>query len=85
MQNWLRGAFIALASAAVALAVSQMMRDPVEGQTPDIKVLRTADGKPDLNGIWQALGTAHWNLAGPSGSNAALCSSLAPCWRFPRV
>ena len=23
---------------------------------------RTADGKPNLNGIWQALGTAHWNL-----------------------
>jgi hypothetical protein len=62
MQNWLKGTLIALASAAVALAVSQMMRDPVEGQTPDIKVLRTADGKPDLNGIWQALGTAHWNL-----------------------
>lgn len=23
---------------------------------------RTPDGKPDLNGIWQALGTAHWDL-----------------------
>ena len=23
---------------------------------------RTPDGKPDLNGIWQALGSAHWNL-----------------------
>jgi hypothetical protein len=62
MQNWLRGAAIALVSAAVALSISQMMRNPVEGQTPEIKVLRTADGKPDLNGIWQALGTAYWNL-----------------------
>lgn len=23
---------------------------------------RTWDGHPDLNGIWQAIGTAHWNL-----------------------
>ena len=31
---------------------------------------RTADGKPNLNGIWQAMNTAHWDLephaAGPS-------------------
>lgn len=25
---------------------------------------RAADGKPDLNGIWQALGTAHWDIEG---------------------
>lgn len=25
---------------------------------------RTHDGKPDLNGIWQALGTAHWDIEG---------------------
>ena len=62
MYTWLRGASIAIVSAAVAVAVSQTLRKPVEGQTPDIKVLRGADGKPNLNGIWQALGTAHWDL-----------------------
>lgn len=25
-------------------------------------VPRLFDGKPDLNGVWQAIGTAHWNL-----------------------
>lgn len=36
------------------------------------KVQRTADGKPDLNGTWQTMGSAHWNIephmakAGPS-------------------
>ena len=29
---------------------------------------RTPDGKPDLNGIWQVLSTAHWNLEAHSAS-----------------
>jgi hypothetical protein len=33
----------------------------VEGQQP-YKAPRTADGHPDLQGIWQAVNTASWNL-----------------------
>ena len=42
------------------------------------KIARTPDGKPDLNGIWQAMGSAHWNLephnaqAGPVVAMGAL-------------
>ena len=62
MQNWIRVAIIALVSAAAALALGEMLRDPIEGQTSEADVLRTPEGKPDLNGIWQSIGTAHWNL-----------------------
>ena len=31
-------------------------------QTPAYRAPRTADGKPNLNGIWQALNTANWDL-----------------------
>jgi hypothetical protein len=60
--NWLKGASIAVVSAGLALGISEMMRQPVEGQVPGATISRTADGKPDLNGIWQAMGTAHWDL-----------------------
>jgi len=32
------------------------------GQSRSYRAPRTADGKPDLNGIWQALNEAHWDL-----------------------
>jgi hypothetical protein len=42
------------------------------------RLARTPDGRPDLNGIWQAVGSAHWNLephnaqAGPVTAMGAL-------------
>ena len=41
--------------AGIALALFSLASQAQE-------IARTADGKPDLNGIWQAMGTAHWNL-----------------------
>jgi hypothetical protein len=34
------------------------------GQAPAYRAPRAADGKPDLNGIWQALNSANWDLQG---------------------
>lgn len=35
---------------------------PAPAQGPDSDIPRLPDGRPDLNGIWQALNTANWNL-----------------------
>ena len=47
---------------AILLAVLLLMTRSVPGQT-GFKAPRTADGKPNLNGIWQVLNSAHWNVA----------------------
>lgn len=43
---------------------------PVTAQ--DINFPRTADGRPDLSGIWQTLNTANWNLEGQAASQGAV-------------
>lgn len=43
------------------------------GQTSNsYKAPRTKDGKPDLNGIWQALNTANWDLEAHASSQGPL-------------
>ena len=72
-----RGASVAAAVCTLALAAACT---PPPGPAPEraFAVPRTPNGAPDFNGIWQALGTAHWDLedhaarAGPVPSLGAL-------------
>jgi hypothetical protein len=52
---------VVIAAVAVFLALSRSA-GPVAAQTSEVPVARAWDGHPDLNGIWQAIGTAHWDL-----------------------
>jgi hypothetical protein len=47
------------------VAVAAMVA-PASAQAQTYKAPRTADGKPNLNGIWQAMNTANWDLEGHS-------------------
>jgi len=49
------------ASAMIA-AFLTLVSLPVSGQTAANRAARTPDGKPNLNGIWQAVNTANWDL-----------------------
>lgn len=50
---------------AIALVLISLLgcSGPSE-QAPEIPEAPEVSGPPDLNGLWQAVGTAHWNLEG---------------------
>jgi hypothetical protein len=58
MRKWLISGTMIATLAAAALLWAPL---PMAGQAP-YRAPRTPDGRPDLNGLWQALNTAHWDI-----------------------
>jgi len=71
---------------AAALAVLVML--PCSGtlraqqSAPRGEIPRLASGRPDLNGIWQALGNAHWDIE-PHAARPALALQPGPVVPVP--
>jgi hypothetical protein len=54
--------FTAAAGATFAAAVLLLMTTVSGQQASTYRAPRTADGHPDMNGIWQALNEANWDI-----------------------
>jgi len=61
MRSLARNVATALVAGAIGAALA-VLALPVAGQGPASGVPRLADGKPDLNGIWQAIGEANYDI-----------------------
>ena len=81
MCNALSGPRLAAAAATTVLAISAAGQAPTPGRAAapaPYRAPRAADGHTDMNGIWQALNTANWNLqdhaayAGPMWETGAI-------------
>jgi hypothetical protein len=61
-KKWVRGALFASAVVAVLATALHLGATPAARAAEPYKAPRTADGKADLNGVWQAVNTANWDL-----------------------
>jgi len=65
---------LALLTIGMGAGLARAQRGGTPPRTPAVRTAstyngpRTPDRKPDLNGIWQVLGTAHWNVEPHSAS-----------------
>jgi hypothetical protein len=63
----MKSILIALVAAAIGVAIGSGIVGTMS-HTAEYKAPRTPDGLPDLNGIWQAMNTANWDLQGHAAS-----------------
>jgi hypothetical protein len=80
MRRCIRDITLALAGATAGALLFAALR--VWGPARGAALPRTPDGKPDMNGIWQTLTTANWDLE-PHNAKAALAMRPGPIVPVP--
>jgi hypothetical protein len=73
-------ASVVAAIAAAAFAAGSLV--PVTGQAPRAGAIPRVNGKPDLNGLWQAINSANWDIQAHS-AKAALAMRPGPVVPVP--
>src|SRR2546422_3687135 len=86
MRRWSTGSMIAVALAAAALTAVisvSMTRSAGQASPP---TARTAEGKPNFSGIWQANNEAHWDLQAHEARPGAVTQpGVYPAYDFASV
>ena len=72
-----------VAATVTVLVMSNLFAAPaVVAQTTGYRAPRTAEGTPDLNGIWQAMNAAHWDIE-PHGASKGTVRDLGALDAMP--
>ena len=82
MNGLLNAGVTRVARGAVAAALVAAFSMSVAGQTPTGPFTRTADGKPNLTGIWQAMNSANWDIQAHAAKMGPVVS-LAAAFSVP--
>ena len=81
MRTGLRSVTLVAVTAIVVGSISFTFRS-LEAQAPAYRAPRAADGHPDLNGIWQALNEANYDIL-PHGARHAMAMRPGPAGPVP--
>ena len=78
IERWFGGLTVISAAACLVFSVACLVFSvvPVSGQAqaPAYKAPRTKDGKANLNGVWEAMNTANWDLRAHAAAQGPVLS-----------
>src|SRR5438128_7496291 len=85
MRRWSTGSMIAMALAAAALTAVISVSVTRSAGKASPPAARSADGKPDFSGIWQANNEAHWDLQSHEARPGAVTQPGVYPYAYARV